>query len=109
MSDDVRSEDQAVPGVWTTAAILVIMGFVGLCAGGVWWLYPPVRSPSIASPTVFPAPRLEVAPTRNYRAYLSHQRALLAGGNGRLPIEDAMAVVARRGTLAPETGLETGQ
>lgn len=103
MSDDVKSEAPAVPGVWTAAVIVMTMGFVGVCAGGIWWLYPTVRSPSVQPPAAFAPSRLEVTPVQEYSAYLAHQRALLSGADGRLPIRDAMAAVAQRGSLAPET------
>lgn len=101
MSRDAAREADTFPGRWTAAIACALILFVWICAGVLWLIYPAVRDPSPPRPAAFAAPGLEVAPVEDYDAYMAHQRALLAGAGGRKPIEDAMAEVARRGTLAP--------
>ena len=99
MADKVKSEPDRFAVTGTAGAMLGIMAFVAVCAGAIWLAYPSVRQEEAPAPAVFPAPRLELAPRADHQSYLARQQALLAGADGRLPIEDAMTAVVRRGTL----------
>lgn len=107
MNEDIGKEPEGIPGAPTAAAIAGIIGFVWLCAGVIWLFYP-ASSPANA-PRPVPGPGLEVAPVADHDAYAAHQRALLAGAGDRIPIEEAMAAIVRRGTLEPGHETEAGQ
>ncbi len=107
---DARTPEGA--GVHTRTVALAAGGLfaiVALAAGAVWLLYPSVRAEPVPAVETFPAPGLEIQPVAAYAAYLAAQRARLAGADGRLPIERAMARVAARGpdafgpAIAPAT------
>ncbi|MEZ5652330.1 MAG: hypothetical protein R3E87_17465 [Burkholderiaceae bacterium] len=75
------------------AALLILL----LGAGAMWFLYPGARDSGDFRRTVFAPPRLLKAPVADYRAWHEEQRARLAGQDGRMPIERAMATVSAAG------------
>ena len=91
------------PGVENRVVALSVAGIfsaVPVAAVAVWLLYPSVHSEPIPAVDPFPAPSLEIHPVASYAAYLTAQRARLAGADGRIPIEEAMTRVAVRGADA---------
>lgn len=99
MSDDARSEPNVFPAGWTVTVILGIAGFAGVCVALIWLAYPSARDIPARTATGFAAPRLETYPVEAFRSYEAAEQAHLAGAGGRIPIEDAMAEIVRRGTL----------
>lgn len=99
MRDEPGVEPNLFPARWTVAVILGIAGFAALCVTLIWLFYPAARDMQAKTPTGFAPPGLETYPVETFRAYEAAEQARLAGAEGRLPIEDAMAAIVRRGTL----------
>ncbi|MRX49919.1 hypothetical protein GI374_05535 [Paracoccus sp. S-4012] len=102
MSHDPVPEPDAIPARRVLVGILGAAGGVAIAAGVVWVLFPTARQVQNRSPTPVAGVPLEIRPVEVYADWLERQRALLAGAEGRMPIEAAMAVVAAGGSLDAE-------
>ena len=98
---DIRPEPDSVPATGVVLTIGGIAVFVLASVVAVALIYPRSLSSRDAPPRVLSGIDLETRPVGDYATWLGAQQALLAGGGGRLPIDQAMRQVARRGTLDP--------
>lgn len=101
MTDRSTVEANVISGRFVLLVICGCFGTVAICAAVVWVLLPSARLQNNPPPSPGAGIPLEITPVADYAAWLARQQALLAGGNGRLPIADAMAKVLKRGTLEP--------
>lgn len=100
------------PGVSWRVVVAVAGGFLAFVAAmlaAVAWFYgPAVRSPPVATPAPFPAPRLQRTPSEDYAAFAAEQRRALAAyawidraaGLVRIPVDRAEAIIAAKGAAA---------
>ena len=94
MTHDPDREPNAIPTRGVLLAILGCMGVVALAAGAAWIFFPGSHEASIPAPGRVAGIPLEIEPVEVYRIWLDRQRALLAGADGRHPIEAAMAMLS---------------
>jgi hypothetical protein len=109
MPEQARREEH---GVATTQVVWIALGFlvaVGISVLALLaYFHATVRGGLATSPRVFPGPELQADPRGNLRQLQLQQNAQLQGyawtdrerGIARIPIEDAMALVAARGAQA---------
>lgn len=109
MPDRARPERPDVatgPVVWSALGFLA---FVGLALAGLLIYFRAFVPGHIAvAPDMFAAPRLQVAPRADRADLQAKQAAQLRGyawidrsaGTARIPIEDAMAILAAKGPAA---------
>lgn len=102
MSRDPAPEPNAIPARRVLVAILGAACVVAIAAGVVWVLFPAARQVQNRPPSPVAGVPLEIRPVEVYAVWLERQRALLAGAEGRMPIEAAMAAVAASGSLDAE-------
>jgi hypothetical protein len=101
------------PEVATWTVVLCAVGFLAftVLSMAVLFFYLKVSAPGAFSPvqqSSFPQPALQTQPREEFRNFERQQRAMLSGygwidkSNGlvRIPIEDAMRVIAGRGPHA---------
>ncbi len=92
--------DREPSGVAVRPVLLAVGGLALLlvaAAAAVWWTFPSARSAPPLSTSAFPRPRIETRPVRDYIQWAENQRARLAGAEGWMPIEEAMARIVARG------------
>lgn len=110
MADVVRREQGPErPEVRTRAVVLVLAGaFLVLTIAGIvlWFMYLGVMGPTRRHPPAsFPAPRLESDPAATRARYQARESRILDGygwvdrkaGLVRIPIDQAMTIIAARG------------
>ncbi|EKE44606.1 hypothetical protein OCGS_1444 [Oceaniovalibus guishaninsula JLT2003] len=100
MTEPRIPEKPGVPPVGVSIAIAVAFAAVPIAAVTVWLLYPPARHDPPSNLSAFPAPALEIEPVQAFQSYRERERVRLAGAEGRMPIEEAMALIAARGANA---------
>ena len=100
MSPPPLPEDPGVPTGIVVTALAVSFATVAAVALAVWAIYPDARHDQMPRVDAVPEPGLEIEPVARFAAYQAEQRARLAGADGRLPIDAAMAQIAARGADA---------
>ncbi len=108
--DNLRHPD--FPVRWVLAAIGSAFALLAIAVTVITIFYTGARPGAYPRPDDFGPPRLETSPVNDQLAWLAHQKALLAGAGGKLPITEGMRLIVKRGADAyaplplpsPETG-----
>lgn len=113
VADDKHHDDVHVAAImWTGVAICVALTLAALAAYAFEREFMPMpaeEGPNASRPYAIEGPVLESAPSAERDAYMANKERQLhtyawidpVHGIARIPIEDAMRILAERGTKAP--------
>lgn len=103
----IREGEDLSPG-WVLAVGLGTVAFLLVSLAGLWWFYASMGKPEPQPIRTYPGPVLQSDPRQDLRGFLKAQSEQLesyawvdrASGTIRIPIEEAMRMVAARGVAA---------